>query len=138
VYKIEVLENSCDFESPIYLKDLKTGDLVNLTTTQEYTFIGAADEAEDRFLLYINSAVGINEMDSPPNLFVYSQNQRLFISLRTEVNSTAKIYDLSGRLIQSFKIEGNEHQESTNLSRGVYLLEISDKYIEFSQKFIIN
>lgn len=138
VYKIEVLENSCEFESPIYLKDMKTGDLVNLTTTQEYTFVGNVDEAEDRFLLYFNSAVGVDEKESASNLLVYTQNQRLYISSKTEINSTAKVYDLSGRLIQSFKIEGEKHQENTNLSRGVYLIEISDKNIEFSQKFIIN
>lgn len=138
VYKIEILENTTSFESPIYLKDLKTGDLINLSSSNEYSFVGTKGESENRFLLYFNSAVGIEEMGANNDLLIYTKDQILFITSNHELNSEAFIYDLSGRMLHSFNINGKKHQENTILPRGAYVLKTTSENKELSQKFIIH
>lgn len=138
IYKIEILENTTQFESPIYLKDLKTGDLINLSSSSEYSFVGTKGESEDRFLLYFNSAVGIEEVGLNNSLLIYTNGQSLFINSNQKLNSEAFIYDLSGRMVHSFYINGKKHQENTALSKGAYILKTMSENKELSQKFIIH
>jgi hypothetical protein len=136
IYKIEVIENTTIFESPIYLKDKKTGDLINLSNNPEYSFTGTLDEAEDRFLLYFNSSVGIDETDFNDEVLVFTQNQNIHISMASEMNDMAYIYDLSGKLIHSFPIQTKTHIENTRLIKGAYILKFANHHQ--SQKFIIH
>jgi hypothetical protein len=138
VYKIEIKENNLESNGKIYLEDLKTGILTNLSTNPSYSFQGIKGEDANRFMLHFNSATGINNINSASDIHIYSNAKNIYISSEKSIAGELNIFDIGGQLIYSQHLQNtNMHRVSVPTLRGVYLVQFIENENTLTQKVII-
>jgi len=137
-HQLSVMENTTDFENNIYLEDLLTGNLINLSTRQTYTFQASQDDDANRFLLHFNSTTGIEESTKIESVQIYSYNNQIYILSKELLDGQVNIYDLGGKLIQTQSINGLGLESiSINEVSGVYFVELISQQKTYKEKVII-
>jgi len=88
------------------------------------------------FTLDVTCTVGINDIIS--NKTIYPNPASDFINLQEMNNTNCKIYDISGKLMISQKINSNNFQlDISSLKAGNYIIKVSDKNKIYSTILII-
>jgi len=136
-YTIDTRVNTIVSENNTYLEDLQTGELINLSTTDSYTFQASTQDAENRFVLHFNSTTAVNEMESS-RVNIYANHHAIYINAPEAVTGDIMIYDMGGKLVLSQAIENSNMQSisAQNLS-GVYLVHFIEANQVSTQKVII-
>jgi hypothetical protein len=81
------------------------------------------------------SATGINEFKNEDDIFhIYSRNQTLVFNAAA-LNSTVRIYDISGKLISDFVLRSTEVPLS--VSNGIFIVKVINQQSVYSQKIIL-
>ena len=131
-------KNLSQHYSQLYLEDLATGELVDLLAYEdgeefsyEFKSIAKTGEKETRFRIVTVPQVvfddneGDDDIIDDNTVYVYSQDQTVYVESSKELSGTVALYDMTGKcvLIQRFD---NTHLATihTNLSKGVYLAKI--------------
>jgi hypothetical protein len=96
-YVIEMKENIAD--ANVFLTDLKTGQVQNLTQNPVYNFTAASGDAVSRFVLKF-STVGVEE-PSTTNAGIYTYNDKLYVN--NPGNGVVEVYTMTGQLVASEK-----------------------------------
>jgi hypothetical protein len=130
-------------EMKLYLRDLLTGDMVNLTADSTYPFYHQTSNSKDRFRLYFNPSHDVLHNITPETWFtVYSNNNVVTILKNTskEVKGSILIYDMLGRPVYQDIINNSQSQGiQLNNPSGYYIVTIfTDKHISNSKVFITN
>ena len=138
VYKIAIKENTIESEGNIYLEDLKTGIITNLSTNSSYSFQGIEGEDANRFKLHFNNATGINNIKNASGIHIYAHNHSIYLSSEKEISGELNIFNLGGQLVYSQNIlKSNMHHISAQNLNGAYLVQfIANENIN-TQKVII-
>ena len=126
----------------VYLKDYETGTLT-LLNNGAYSFsTDSALEGTSRFELRLaNTTLGIESDELRTNFKAVYQLDKVFIKGDFEVNDKIQIYDMLGRLIVSYIINGNEDQirvPKAQLVRGIYLAQLKRQGQMKTIKFLMN
>ena len=118
MYKID-MQNEFD-EKSIYLKDLRTGSLVDLSI-ESYSFYSKNGMDINRFqiLTEIESNVGQLEIDKS---YFYIGNNSLIIKQNTDQSMSLTIFNLSGQMMMRKQVIGNDEISLTGFSPGIYLI----------------
>ncbi len=119
--------------------------MVNMTSSnnQTTTVTGSKFWIDDLALVYNPSSAGINSISAKSNtihVFYADKNLHIDFSNKTDEQSTLSIYDLTGKLAASQKIDNNKIN-SINLSTlnaGMYLYLISGTASQKVGKFIVD
>lgn len=110
----------------VYLKDLKTGSIKDLSVGS-YSFTNDPTFTSERFELTINGTISIEE-NFESELKAYYSNNTLYMDAGDFTINNFSITDMSGRLMFQGSESMNSHQELdvSNLSNGVYVLKIQN------------
>ena len=105
----------------LYLYDKATGKYVNITAGEEYTFYGVKGADDNRFSIVTNPD---DEMQTPP--FVVIDNTLCFDKSQIDTdNANIYIYDTSGRLLMTEKVNPYESYNIPDMPNGIYLVSIN-------------
>jgi hypothetical protein len=131
------LSNVQDFDE-IILEDKVINSFTDLTKTS-YTFDHSSEESETgRFTIHFKKGT-LNEVQKEIGMKVYSSSNNIFIqSNRPLTNAIVSLYNTSGQLVFSKKYSSlNNEQLATDLSNGIYIIEISSNENRYSSKINI-
>ena len=116
--------------------------MINATPSdnQNTTVAGSQLWLDDIAVVY--NATGINQLTNNQNLKVYYADKTVFVDLQNINNdeSTLSVFDLTGKLMSSQKIEDNKLNSVnvSGLNTGMYLYQIIGSAYQKTGKFIIN
>jgi len=118
-------ENVSSFSgnSDMILEDLFTGNTIDLTKQQNYSFKANKTDSYKRFVLhfYINSS---DEIEQSAKTIIYSYSNRIMIkSLEDDLEGTLEISNMLGQMVYSQRVIG-QHFISIQLQvgNGVYIV----------------
>jgi hypothetical protein len=120
----------------VTLTDTKTNQSQVLTENPVYTFTSETTDSPDRFLV-VFGVVGIGENNPDLSLQAYVHGNQLYV-MNTNGKATLQLFDLQGRLFQSYLLNGIGMQSRPiNLPSGVYVVRLSDNVSVKSVKVVI-
>ena len=105
----------------LYLYDKATGKYVNITAGEEYTFYGVKGADDNRFSIVTNPD---DKMQTPP--FVVIDNTLCFDKSQIDTdNANIYIYDTSGRLLMTERVNPYESYNIPDMPNGIYLVSMN-------------
>ncbi|MFZ4401687.1 MAG: GEVED domain-containing protein [Bacteroidales bacterium] len=119
----------------VMLEDLKTGTQQNLSVNSNYSFNAQTSDNENRFLLHF-TASGINNMvDKKPSINYSNQTINVFNPWLG--NTMVNIFDVNGKLIQTYTAKEGYSNYPFNPSKGVYVIKLQNEQHVFIKKEVI-
>ena len=109
----------------LHLFDKATGNDVDLLANNEYSFIGSPRDAEDRFI------VRFSEMAANDS-FVYQSGDELIVI----GEGTLQVFDVMGRFVGSYNVNGNMSINASQFSNAVYVFRMIGDDIK-TQKIVV-
>lgn len=137
-FSIELVENSINGVSSIYLTDKKSGIITDLTKTPMYNFTSAAGDDINRFSLSFATTLGINPENSS-DYKIYTYNKTLFINQPEAKKGLIRIYSTAGQLVSTNNLDARISQtvDLSNLAPGIYVLTINTDKGLYNQKVVV-
>ncbi len=127
-YKLVVTnENMLSNYNSIYLLDLKTNALVDISQSRtEYFFSMTNTSSEPRFKILTSAGLTTEVVgDQSGALKIYSSGNTIYIINATNENATMNLYDLSGRLVLQKQIESNNNTSlNVSFETGLYIAKV--------------
>jgi hypothetical protein len=117
-------------EGSLWLKDLKTDEIIDLQQTPSYTFTGTGTDLENRFILYFANPAEIAPMsieNANSNVYVKLSDNRLDICGLTDLDMNAKvyIYNMLGETVFAGTVSQYPQQEfNVNIPKNIYIVSI--------------
>lgn len=113
----------------VYIEDVKTGEINELTNGGSYQFINDVNYKEDRFVIHFGNKRSDIPLESGESFFAYLSGNDMVIN----VNSTSlapvslSLTDIQGRTIISKTVDMSDEIriENLELSKGVYIISLS-------------
>ena len=109
-----------DYES-LYLYDKATGKYVNIVAGEKYTFFGINGADDNRFSIVTNP----DDKNQTPPFVVIGEELAFDKSQINTDNANIYIYDTSGRLLMTNKINPHENYNIPNMPKGIYLISMN-------------
>ena len=113
--------------SYMHLYDRLTGVDTDMLEN-DYTFIGAKEDAAGRFILSFEAV----DTDTENEIFAYQSGNNIYVNGEGEL----QIFDITGRFVMSERINGATSINADALSKGVYVLRIIGSEIK-TQKIVV-
>ena len=111
--------------SYLHIIDKFTGEDVDLLMENEYNFIGAPSDRDDRFVVYLEYSENTDISD----VFAYQNGNEIIVS----GEGTLQIFDVTGRMVSTQYINGVETMCTSSLQTGVYIFRLNEK----TQKIVV-
>lgn len=134
--------NSLNPALPVFLTDLKTQTMHDLTSSPAYSFSGAYGDDPLRFILHFNNTTGISvnnfERHIPIEITYY--HQELHVYNPESRTGQVNLINLTGQRIASFELNGDMHQIHSlncNITPGYYIAQLKGTYFLFSMKILL-
>ena len=108
----------------VSLVDMIEGAVIDLSVNDTYTFIGSPNDRENRFKLVFSSP-----NDSNIEIFAYQTGNEIVVSGEGEL----QVFDVTGRLVMTQRIEGVGTWRAASVLPGVYILRLN----EMVQKIVV-
>lgn len=109
----------------LHLIDKATGEDINLLTSPEYSFVGSPRDAEDRFI------IRFGEM-AANDFFVYQSGDELIVN----GEGTLQVYDVMGRFVASYNVNGTESINASQFENAVYIFRLVGTDVK-TQKIVV-
>lgn len=109
----------------LHLIDKATGEDINLLTSPEYSFVGTPRDAEDRFIIRF-SEMAANDF------FVYQSGDELIVN----GEGTLQVYDVMGRFVASYNVNGTESINASQFENAVYIFRLVGTDVK-TQKIVV-
>lgn len=124
----------------VYLKDVQTGTMVELTSGAEYAFDAEIGTSLDRFELYVDQTpTRISDMDVASVECIASGSSLSVIrSGDLAQSATLSVFDVLGQLRLRSVFTAGQKEVSTELTPGVYVLRMQQGSRKTTQKIVIN
>jgi hypothetical protein len=107
----------------IFLEDLMTSNVQDLSTNPVYSFNASAGDPVHRFNIHF-SPVGMPESKTS-TIRIYSADKTVYVNIPTEMNGTIIVYNLLGSEITRQTIQGNSlNKFNLNVPTGIYLVKV--------------
>ena len=122
----------------IYLSDLLTNNLINLTSDSVYWFFHDPGNAKSRFYVYFNPSDDIKNKITPENSFSVFTSRNLVTIVKhsgKEVSGKFVLYDMLGRCRYSRSLTNDSQiQFQVDVLVGYYVAHIKSNLFTFNQK----
>jgi hypothetical protein len=139
-YTIEVT-NMESFVDPvtIYLKDLMTGEMINVADQPNYTFAASPEDDIIRFELHFTTTVGIEDQIDNSNVYIYSSGNSVYVRSNENIEAgSIKVFNISGLEILAKQLEGIPlNKIDLAVETGYYFVRVTTKDEVYSQKVFI-
>lgn len=130
------LERNLLSNMEVTLEDAHTGFVVDLSTTPIYTFT-AEDSQDGRFLIHFKSATSVEEINEIDDVKIWNFRDQLYVQQDYPENAEVFVYDISGKLMFSQKLDVVDLQKiSLNQPKGAYLIKFVSGDKSYSIKII--
>lgn len=142
-YTINVVLNNLVLEGNIYLEDLLTSQLIDLSEVTTYTFQASSQNSDNRFKLHFNGSTGFDEdLNNPANtVVVYSNNNQIYVKSLNDnsLSGTMTISNIVGQIVYQLELNNSNQQLiNTNLNTGIYIVTLQmESGYAISEKVII-
>ncbi len=108
--------------TPIYLEDLKEGEMINLRYQNSYNYFTHPLDNPNRFLLHFGEP-NIIEEEIYSEVSIYSYENQVYVKIPASSKGEAEVFDMLGKKVSSFKL----HQELTRepiYKTGYYIVKV--------------
>ena len=123
-YNFSVSTSNVNFNY-LHLIDLLTGDDIDLLANNSYEFVGSPRDNENRFVVRFSENAG-------NDIFAYQNNNDIIVN----GEGMLQVYDVMGRFVGNYEVNGNEHISASNFSTGVYIFRLIGNDIK-TQKIVV-
>lgn len=122
-FSIELVES---IESNVvFLKDKKTGNMVNLSENGSYTFGSEVGDDPERFEIHFG-VLGIDTPNSLAVAHVYAAKDKLYVA-NVNGKTSMDILNSQGQMLNSFAFDGSGNDEfAVSLPTGIYLVRLNN------------
>jgi len=121
----------------IFLEDILTGTIQQLSNPTPYIFSSAPDDETNRFLLHFSNPLGTSENNITP-ISIYAHGNAVYVNLKENSNTGIFIHDLLGREIYQHKVSGENLVRIDMASEtGFFLVTVQSGSHRTTQKVII-
>jgi hypothetical protein len=122
----------------VYLTDIQTGTVSNLTETPVYNFTSSDGDDANRFTLSFGS-LGINDPETTDGVQVYAFGEVLYIGMSSKEAALVNVYNLTGQLVMQAKTGGNTLStlNASALGNGIYVVNVVMGNQVISRKVVI-
>ncbi len=140
--EFSILESTIPEGINIYLDDT-VAETITLLNNESYTMTPNTDlNGKGRFYLrFVSESLSINKTNLERMQIFTNQKQRQLTIIGTLVNpAKLDVYDLQGRLVKSVDLAANTNSQHINiseLSSGVFIVDIKTKNAKKTQKIIL-
>ena len=114
--------------SYLHLIDKITGEDVDMLVEDCYTFIGAPNDIENRFMVRLRFSGTAVDSD----IFAYQNGSDIIV----EGDGTLQIFDMTGRIITTQRVNGVEPVCTSSLPAGVYIFRLAGESVK-TQKIVV-
>jgi len=142
-YTIDLALNNMVLEGNIYLEDLLTTQLVDLSEVTAYSFQASPQNNSNRFMLHFNGSAGLNENinSHQSSVLIYSNNNIINIKSLDDnsLSGTLQVSNIIGQIVYQEELNnGTQQTINTNLNTGIYIVSVKTEngYV-ISKKVII-
>ncbi len=108
-------------DKAVYLIDNKTNTNVRLDIVDNYTFTAKAGNDEARFVLSFTAPSGIESVESIDNSVIGGKSS---LTVKAEVGSEIKVYNLSGQIMTS--VTSSDVETVIDLNPGFYVVTVGE------------
>ena len=109
----------------LHLVDRFTGEDVDMLLENEYKFIGAPNDRDDRFVVYLE----YSETSDFSDVFAYQNGNEVIIN----GDGTLQVFDVMGRMVSTQYVNGVGTWRAASVPTGVYIFRLNGK----TQKMVI-
>jgi len=137
-YSIALSEfENFEAETTLYLEDMLTNNMYNLSLNPEYVFASSPDDIEERFNLHFGDMVGIPETNLN-TIYIYSFENIIKVRNPENVEGNITIFNLTGQEVAKTQTGGSSLSEiRITSSTGYFLVKFqSEKSIVTKKVFI--
>lgn len=123
------------------LSTIPTHIMINITSSanQNTSITGSKLWIDDLAVIY--NSTKVSEINKDAGIKVYSHDKSIYVDFanRSEETATLTVFDLTGKVISSYKIESNRLNsfDVSDLNSGLYLYQVVGTDYKKSGKFII-
>ncbi|MCB2220241.1 MAG: fibronectin type III domain-containing protein [Bacteroidetes bacterium] len=124
-YSIKV-SNLSSFEFPVnvFIEDLLTGEMVNISSEEFYTFNASTEDNAERFLLHFMAVTDVNETSLSP-VEIYSYDNSVYVKNIETENATISVVNIAGQIVYSGDLENTPlNRIDLNLETGYYVVKV--------------
>lgn len=125
-FSIELVQNSLNNVSSIYLTDKKTGIKTDLSKTPIYNFSATDGDDVNRFELSFANTFDVNPEISS-DMMIYTYDKTLFINQTDAKKGLIRIYSALGQSAGTYILDAiiSQTVDLSNLMPGIYLVTVS-------------
>ncbi len=120
----------------IWLKDKQTGDFLKLHAGKEYPFAGAEGINKDRFELHFTQTDLYAKNAEADDIHLWYHHERLYVNSNYH-GSEMHIYDIRGRLLQSYQVDEGLNSIAPGLLPGIYVAVFSNHQGITGMRFVV-
>lgn len=139
VFTIKFIHQNMDTRFPkLYLVDLVTNLVTDITQSgSEYKFTSTSTDPVNRFRI-TTTTTGIKPASSNDLFKIYQKGERLVVENSTNENGMLSVYDVSGKLLITKKIDSNTQTLiDEKLNKGSYVTKIVSENNQITKCIII-
>lgn len=130
-------------EPHVYLEDLFTGTMQELTVNPTYVFDAKASDDSERFLLHFrlngDEPIYLSEDENDVMMYVFDGTANVYLPESNRKNSFSVYNSLGALVYESSSVlgEGKNSFDLSHLPHGVYVLQVKLKNKSFSKKAVL-
>ncbi len=125
-YNME-FDNSLNDEITVYLEDLLTGEISDISNNLVYKFTSSTKDTPHRFNLHFTKS-GNDNIITDKHLKIYSYGNTVYVNNPSGSPCGITIYDVMGKVVASKQYSGdNMYKISLNTSPGYYVVKVRSK-----------
>jgi len=107
----------------VWLEDLKSGTIVNLLESPDYSFVSKPGDDEQRFMIHFKEPQTNSSAES--EISIYSFNDRVYVRSYGNPIESLEIYDMLGhKIINQENLNTEETDVEMNSGMGYYLVKV--------------
>ncbi|MCF8369658.1 MAG: fibronectin type III domain-containing protein [Bacteroidales bacterium] len=133
--------SSFDFPLTIVIEDVLTGNMIDMSAEDDFTFTSSKDQVEGRFLIHFMSLMtDVDEMNIENNFNIYSNDQSIYIkNMTTEITTgNVFVYNISGQEIVNSKLQNTPiNRIDMKAESGYYIVKVLTDNKVITQKVFI-
>jgi hypothetical protein len=126
---------SFDANTPIYLEDLVTGQIVNLRETGSYTF-SAEEGTAERFLVHFSEVQGIGDPGSQVVNGIYAVDREVYVNFNGNSGEIA-VYDILGQEISRISASNGLNIVPVAQGNAVYIVKVISDNTTVTKKVFV-
>jgi hypothetical protein len=120
----------------VSLEDKATKQIVSFKAGEKYNFKGDVNDAE-RFIVHFSLMPLHTNVTNAKAVVIFANNNQIVIQGENLNNAQVRVLNVSGQLIQSSTISGNQNTLPANFVSGVYVVELNNNGVITREKIVL-